>query len=608
MATMKQSVLIVLILISMLLPSCSPKASVPMPPSEKAAVASETPVPTSTTPTPPMILPHSQELPILTESPKPTPTAPTTQTPPSTATPPSQSTTPLPFTLPNSPTTPTQLTISPKVISATDYLKSQSDDLYNMYAKFGLDENVADYITFVSTLPKEFANYALTNKLCIQDGKITDLEKQFLKEPDKYLQQMFDGYLTEISTVDPNMATQLGKLPYFRVLEIQDVEAVEDFFWLVNNQRYATPLAKLYGKGIERKMHSVALEALLWRAFTKEYDVYNPLEDPDYRPIFTRLADFQLKYGNQMDTIEPTGGKKPRVRGVEYIEAMPWLKKTDENIRFDYALMRWVLGATAVKIWQDGPPGFNHPNAAHEEGLEVWLEFCPVYRLENTNPDISVEAYLTLLAKFSQWAEINKVEVLVVGHEVELHLKRFDYQSGALKKAVDEMIKTTRANFGGLITYCDPSPSFGPLRDTNINWQVMDIIHPQIYKSNNYSRELSESEYLNTINEWKNKAPGKPMVISEFGSLTVSEAAIWGANVNLFRANPYHYDPQAQADFIERNLQAIFKGDVYGTFLHVWDEQDWVKDAQKLAYSIWLSTSEEPKPSFWVVYKYFRTR
>ena len=136
----------------------------------------------------------------------------------------------------------------------------------------------------------------------------------------------------------------------------------------------------------------------------------------------------------------------------------------------------------------------------------------------------------------------------------------------------------------------------------------MDIIHPQIYKSNNYSRELSESEYLNTINQWKAKAPFKPMVISEFGSLTVSEAAIFGANVDLFKAHMDHYDTQAQADFIERQLKVQFMTDIYGTFLHVWDEQDWVKDAQKLAYAIWYSTSKEPKPSFWVVYKYYRAK
>ncbi len=393
---MKTGVFIALVMMGTMLIGCSPKASITMPSTQETPSASITPssTPTTLVPTEPATV--------------------TSLAPPLTTMPPNQSTPPSPSTPPSSTSTPTQQTPGQKITSAADYLKSASNELYDTYTKLGLDENVADYITFVSPLPKEFASYALTSKLCIQDKKLTALEKQFLKEPDKYLQPMFDSYMTEISTIDSDMATQLGKLPYFRVLEIKDVEVVEDFLWLASNPRYKTPLGqvymgKLYGKGTERKMHSVALDAVLWRAFTKEYDVYNPLEDPDYAPIFTGLADFQLKYGNQMDTIEPTAGKKPRVRGVEYIEAMPWLKKTAEDIRFDYAILRWVLGANAVKIWQDGPTGFNHPKAAHEEGLEVWLEFCPVYRLENTNPDITIEAYCELLAKFAQWVEINKV-------------------------------------------------------------------------------------------------------------------------------------------------------------------------------------------------------
>ena len=179
---------------------------------------------------------------------------------------------------------------------------------------------------------------------------------------------------------------------------------------------------------------------------------------------------------------------------------------------------------------------------------------------------------------------------------VDIHLKRFDYQSGALKRAVDEMVKTARANYSGLITYCE-APAWALRQTSDINWQVMDIIHPQLYKSNSV-RELTDSEYFNTIYEWKNKSPDKLMAISEFGSLTVSEAAIWGAYIEPLQKGLYHYDPQAQADFIERQLKVQFMTDIYGTFLHVWDEQDWVKDAQKVAYSIWYSTSKEPKPSF----------
>ena len=96
--------------------------------------------------------------------------------------------------------------------------------------------------------------------------------------------------------------------------------------------------------------------------------------------------------------------------------------------------------------------------------------------------------------------------------------------------------------------------------------------------------------------------PGKPMAISEYGSLTVSEGPNFGANNNLLKTQPYHYDPQAQADFIDRQLKVQFMADIYGTFLHCWDELGLV------GYGIWDYQSNGPKPSFWVVYKYYRAR
>jgi hypothetical protein len=542
----------------------------------------------------------------------PTPSAPTEihPLPPTPTTPPapaaeSQPAKPTPPTGPTQPITQPSPTQSPDIIEARTALKSISNSLLTIYDQFGIDEDVADFVLFVSTLPTDFGNYALQNKLCIQDHKLTELEKKFLQEPAQYLQQMFDSYMSEIDKIDPGLATQLKKLPYFRALEIKDVEAVEDFLWLASNSKYKSTLEKLYGKGIERKMHSIALEALLWRAFTREYDTYNPLEDPNYSPIFARLADFQEKYNQQMDEIEPVEGKKPQVMGIIYMcEPIGWLKKTDDDIRFDYALMKWVLGANAVKIWGVGPTSFDHVKFAHEEGLKVWLVYGLWTRLETTNPDISVEDYCKQLTGFAQAAEEAKAEVLIVGDEVDRHLKRFDYKTGALRGAVDEMVKTARQNYHGLVTYTTWD---GPYDICNINWEPTDIIFPQIYKSKD-ARELTDSEYLSIINKWKNKTPGKLMAISEFGSLTVSEGAALGPQSGLLKTKPYHYDTQAQADSIERNLRVLFKADVYGIFLHRWDDggPGPVKDWEQVGYGIWDWRSNEPKPSFWVVYKYYR--
>ena len=144
---------------------------------------------------------------------------------------------------------------------------------------------------------------------------------------------------------------------------------------------------------------------------------------------------------------------------------------------------------------------------------------------------------------------------------------------------------------------------------SDINWQVMDFIHPQIYKSNS-TRELTDGEYLGLINNWRNKVPGKPMAISEFGSLTVSEAPNYGAYIKPMQEGSYHYDPQAQADFIDRQLKVQFMTDIYGTFLNTWvgNPLGVVKDWEQVGYGIWNWRISEPKPSFWVVYKYYRTR
>lgn len=506
---------------------------------------------------------------------------------------------------------PSSPTESPNITEARETLQSISADLTTMYDQFGIDESVAEYITFAASLPEEFASYALTNKLCIQDRQLTELEKQFLEEPDQYLQQMFDSYMTEVSTIDPDLATQLNKLPYFRTLEIEDVEAVEDILWLAGDPRYKSKLEKIYGKDIERNMWPVALERVVYKALDNEFDTNNPLESSEWY-VNSRLAEFQEKYNQQMDEAEPVEGTKPQIVGVNYVyEPMGWLYKSDDDIRFDYALMRWVLGANAVKIWGRNPlaydVAFDHVELAHEEGLEVWLEFCPVYQLETTDPDISVESYCEQLAGFAQEAERLEVEVLIVGHEVDLHLKRFSNETGELKTAVEEMLETARQNYSGPVTYCTWSDPWGL---TDVNWELVDIVFPQLYKSD-CTRELTDNEYLDALIQWKSRIPQKPLAISEYGSLTVSDAGAIGPCWYIPLEQPVRHDPQAQADFIERQLRVLFEADIYGMFLHCWEEKDNTGvyyDQNTLGFGIWDYKSQEPKPSFWAVYKYYRER
>jgi hypothetical protein len=210
-----------------------------------------------------------------------------------------------------------------------------------------------------------------------------------------------------------------------------------------------------------------------------------------------------------------------------------------------------------------------------------------------------------MLAQFAQEAEKAKVEVLVVGYEIDLHLNNFDNFTGELRKAVDEMEKTARQYYSGLITYC---PWNDPWEYSDINWEPMDLVFTQLYKSD-CTRELTDEEYLDAIHRWKSKAPGKPLAISEFGSFTMSEAPAIGPCIDLPKEQNVTYNPQVQADFIERQLRVLFNADVYGIFLHCWDEglaAGIGYDPSEVGYGIWDWRSQEPKPSFWTVYKYYR--
>jgi len=503
---------------------------------------------------------------------------------------------------------------NPNLVRAYEYLQTVSDKALSRMASFGIDDNVTDYIQFVSTLTdRDIAVYALENRLCIEDRNLTEQEKKFLQSHKQNITEMLDYYLSGIQAIDQELADKIKQLPYMKekAPALKNVEALEDILSLASDTTNRSNLETLYGKGTERNIWPVALERIFYKAFDNEFDENSPFEGTEWY-VNSKLAEFQQKYNKEMDEANPVEDKKPQVLGINYIwEMIGSLKKSDDDINLDYALMRWVLGANAVKIWGLSPVrsdiAFNNVKLAHEEGLVVWLEYCPVYILETRNPDISVESYCGQLAGFAQQAERLGVEVLVVGHEVDVHLKRFDYKTNALREAVDEMVKVARQNYSGLITYCTWD---GPWDVCNINWEPMDIIHPQIYKSDT-TRELTDSEYINIINKWKNKMPRKPLANSEFGSLTISEGASIGGWNDLLKTTPYHYDTQAQADFVERQLKVLFKADIYGIFLQCWDEgvnPAAGYDQSEVGYGIWDWRDDEPKPSFWVVYKYYRER
>ncbi len=513
---------------------------------------------------------------------------------------------------------PTIETPSPEIASASDYLKSASSELYTAYVNFGLDENVAAYITFAQSLPEDLANYALTNKLCIQDRELTELEKQFLNEPDQYLQQMLDSYMTEIGTVDPELATQLKKLPYFKTIELEDIEVLEDVLYLASNTQYRSALEKLYGKGIERRMWPVALEAMVYRGMRSdknEFDVNNPLEGSELITL-TRLADFQEKYNADMDT-EGVPGPGPAVRGINYIcEPRDELTKGEDDYKFDYALMRWVLRCNAVRLWNNGKPEddelvFHHIGLARDEGLEIYLQF----EAFSHQPDIDLEEYKTRLADFAKKAQDYNVKILSVGNEVEVWSQGFgggpwawssesfqSRQSGDVERFVNELAEIARENYSGLISYTDYWAFWAPdMKD--LDWAPLDIISLNIYKCHATDEEFID--YMLHMQEGYASPFNKPLYITETGSLTITEAEEAGGDDSYCWRLPVHYDPEKQAQVIDKLLKLIYQAAVDGVFVFCWDRSTW-NNMNELGFGIWDYVKIEPKLSFWTVYKYYR--
>jgi len=155
-------------------------------------------------------------------------------------------------------------------------LLTVSEEALNEMLKFRLDDSVIKYLTTVPSLTdKEFAKYALENKLCIQDRKLTDLEINFLKNPDMYSKELFDYNLSEINKINPELAIELGKLPDFKEIEITDIEALEDVLDLTSDNGSKSAFDSMLKEGIpDKRQYCSPLEALLWIANDRDFSEF----------------------------------------------------------------------------------------------------------------------------------------------------------------------------------------------------------------------------------------------------------------------------------------------------------------------------------------------
>jgi hypothetical protein len=117
---------------------------------------------------------------------------------------------------------------------ACNKLSAFSNKAVRTMMVFRMDETCYHYVDFVSSLPdKEWSTYVLENKLCIQDKQLTEIEEAFLKEPDTYLQQLFDVYRADMNSMNSDVTGELLALPDFKLKDFKRLEAFEDILGLM---------------------------------------------------------------------------------------------------------------------------------------------------------------------------------------------------------------------------------------------------------------------------------------------------------------------------------------------------------------------------------------
>jgi hypothetical protein len=162
--------------------------------------------------------------------------------------------------------------------SAYSLLESTSNLSVKRMHELGIDENVVNYISFVSSLPdKAFAKYALENALCIEDRQLTELEKSFLQSPDANSQQLFDQYFSDIDRINPELVTELKKIPDLENLQIDSIrklEGLEDILVLASDSDYKATFYSMLNEGIKgNRSVCTPLEAAFIIACKKEFSI-----------------------------------------------------------------------------------------------------------------------------------------------------------------------------------------------------------------------------------------------------------------------------------------------------------------------------------------------
>jgi predicted transglutaminase-like cysteine proteinase len=86
--------------------------------------------------------------------------------------------------------------------------------------------------------------------------------------------------LSQLKNAYPELYEELFKLPDLKEIDERDEEALEDIAYLALNTKYRAAFEAMLNEGIkDKRKYCTPLEALLWIAYDREFDGYNPLRN-----------------------------------------------------------------------------------------------------------------------------------------------------------------------------------------------------------------------------------------------------------------------------------------------------------------------------------------
>ncbi|MBA7602710.1 hypothetical protein ES703_09806 [subsurface metagenome] len=238
-----------------------------------------------------------------------------------------------------------QLTTDSKVskeeVNALKYLWKFSEQIQEEFIDLGLDADVLNFLTIVSTLPDQgFAEYAVINKFCIRDRTLTDLESDFLGEPERYTSELLTQYLVDLGSIYVELADELRKLPDFKETSIKNLEAVEDVLSLASNPERRTFFEAVLSEGVkDSRKYCTPLQALVWAVYDMELP--EEMELAEHAESAKQLRKAGASYRDIVEELGVTYDQAARLAEGDLVSSLARFAWVNSSTSQNYQSDRW---------------------------------------------------------------------------------------------------------------------------------------------------------------------------------------------------------------------------------------------------------------------------